>query len=158
MQKVYYILNDRGANFRPVPTGSFFCNSLNRLSPDLNHTACFWNFSYWICEAISLLPITRRSLSQMTTCHFKQQILCIFMWTPCQTPFPDASVSNLFNNQFLYRTWEVIALPYRPYSFWNKDVVSPILHKLHGLHTYCQENGTTISAKGGRFCLRQQGS
>lgn len=48
MQKTWYILNDRWANFRPVPTGSFLQYTQQiRISPDLNHTACFWNFNYW---------------------------------------------------------------------------------------------------------------
>lgn len=72
-----------------------------RISPDFNHQFGFEILTTELCEAVSLLPVTWRSLSQMATCHFEQQILYIFRCTPCQTPFPDASMSDQSSNQFL---------------------------------------------------------
>lgn len=103
------------------------CNSLNGSEYLLTRTTwlVFEILTTEMCETLSPWPVTRRGFSQMATCHFKHQILHIFMWAPCQTPFPDASMSGLFNSRFLLGTWEVIALPYHLCSlFWNKAVVS----------------------------------
>lgn len=105
------------------------CNSLNGSKYLLTRTTwlTFEISTTEVRETLSPWPVTRRGFSQMATCHFKCQILSIFyvLSLSHQTPFPDASMSGLFNRRCIQETWEFINLPCHLCNLlWDKTVGS----------------------------------